>query len=396
MSEGQLSILMELQEEIEALRKEKEELVEKLRTLESFNQLSFEIDKKARKISFILLASGIWNGKYYPLEVVKNWQHEGEGKPIYIEHGRTEMGKVKVGTTLKPVWDDILNCWKQEGLIENEEIWQEILEGKWRAVSPAFHTEWKIDGKVPRVERIYPLEEVSLTETPACKSCVITYHEGLSEKKDLSNEKGILCSGDSLMDEKVETKPEEIQEEKKVISIPLEKVELKEGDLVALIKTHPEELEEMARKKKIIYYYYYYPYPYTYTYPYPYPYPYPEKEEKEEKSEKEMSEKLSELEERISKLEEMIKGLIKKEEASEETTEEISEEKKEEEMKEEVKTEMKEEETKEEMTEKKEETKEETKETKEEMKEEKKSELEDLDAGEAFLLLLTKGKKFIS
>jgi len=313
-------LIDELTAENEMLRKRLSELekeytdckqrgLECYQSLQSFKQMKEELSvcftiqqEKPLVITGIALAEGQWNGKYYDHSIVSQAVSLLPNMLVYVEHKKTEKYQDRVvGRVLEAEWNDTLKCALFKMEITDEDAKQDVLTGKFKAVSLGGYTEVDIKDNQLIVTKLM-FEEISLTETPACKKCLIMHTESLA--KDISRETSTDNSGVSTMSEKEETLSEETVEEETKAQVPSEETvteeeyfELTEETVLAL----PEEIEleiipiEEARRRRRVYYplpigryprkmkkiatYYYYGLPYVYPYypyyPYLYPYVYP-------------------------------------------------------------------------------------------------------------------------
>ncbi len=292
------SIIEELLAENERLRNMSGETIgeEEVHTLSDF---TYEDLADKMKISGILISPGLWNGVYYGADELKKmydkYQNFLSGRMIYkVEHEKDqEFGRDEVGKMDQVKWDDSLKSIVYEATIDDERAMEDIKSGRFRATSLKSKMTKVKQGGVEKGIDIQPLDN-SLTESPACAPCRITYYQELSK-----NAKGLIFYG--IFDEEYiretllkreetgdnESKMSEVTE-LSVLVLP-EEEELSEDELElelmpvnqALLEKRiiykfisPGTLEDDARKVKRKKYPYYYDedeedkkYPYYY-YPY--------------------------------------------------------------------------------------------------------------------------------
>lgn len=266
---------LEVEELLDENTRLKKALIEKVKiTLGgAFETISLE----PFAIRGVAIVEGTWNGMYYPTELLKKLGSEKISTPLKIEHGQTEEFKGRViGEINEWKYDDII-----KGIVFNAEIWDDeivslIKEKALPAVSiyGMADVEYK-DGK--RVVTNLDLEELSLTQSPACTACWIAFSKTFinkpshlnTSKLDNRKEGGNLMEEDVLI-ENLEIEESEIDEEEEVgLPNPEEKYKYdKDGKENPAKKMSIEQLEKLIKKltdmleklKKEGKKYYYYPY----------------------------------------------------------------------------------------------------------------------------------------
>jgi hypothetical protein len=123
----------------------------------------------------VALSEGIWKGVFYPYEVLKASLSKFKNIPILVGHGKTaKYGDRKVGVVTDVNCDDNLKAITFKGNVSDPEAVEDVKNAIYDAVSP-FGLPDKIeinkDGKTSICG--YNPNELSLTNTPACKRCLI-------------------------------------------------------------------------------------------------------------------------------------------------------------------------------------------------------------------------------
>jgi len=317
-------IIEELTAELEALRKRLYELEEEYalckekgekcyQELLSFKRaeerlsVCFKVEEAEEKkpliITGIALAEGKWNDKYYDHEVVSQALDLLKGMPVYVEHQKTrEYGERQVGEVVSAEWNDLIKAALFKISITDEDARRDVLSGRFKAVSLGGHTEIELKNGEKIVKRLL-FDEISLTETPACKKCLIMHVENLSKhlrEKEEKEKSGESIRGEEEMsqeerktEEVTETpvKPSQETEKEEYFELTQETVlvfpETVELELMSLEEArarrrmiYPMPIGRYPRKMRKIATYYYYPgiypmYPMPYLMPYYYPYMYP-------------------------------------------------------------------------------------------------------------------------
>jgi len=269
------SILNELLAENQELRKQLQSTIEDV-VIESLSSFRYEELKDKVKIWGILLAPGLWNGVQYVKKELKKLYDRFKDKlsklPIKVEHGNDKEYKDKiVGRHTKVEWDDLLGSITYEGEITDKKAIEDIKAGRFRATSmkTKMIKRTLATGDV-KGEELEPIDN-SLTQFPACKTCVMFGYEELSDlnnsiqyygikefiEKDISKE-NIDKEGD-IMTEDIEQKTEDTKETVK------EFVELSELTVTVFPEEEFEDeevepelmsLAEALKRKRVIYEYY--------------------------------------------------------------------------------------------------------------------------------------------
>jgi len=214
-------------------------------------------------ISGVALAEGEWKGVFYPASELERAASLLLGIPIKIEHeleSRRTIGKVT-----ESAYNPLLKAILFKAEITGEDF--PIEDYDFVSVSSWMNKLTLPDGKVEGHD--FSFDELSLTQSPACKTCFIISKEQLS---------------DITQEQFSSTKHIELKEKLKLIEE--KKTETKENPkLFAIVELHSvEEVEELQKKYPYVYPYYGYPHKYPYYYYdqqegkyYPYYPKYPEK-----------------------------------------------------------------------------------------------------------------------
>jgi len=296
MSEAQDSIVKELSSELASLRKLTREQDLGIKEEVTLSNFTWKEAENALKISGILLAPGIWKEVYYPAEEIKKmvqrYSEELEKLPMDAEHGHDiKFNDKVVGKQTKVEWNDTLKAAIYEGIISDPQAIDCIKKGEKESTSLKSKSKRVVRGGIETALDIEPISN-SLTATPACKSCNITFWEEMSqERKALTF---AIIEESELFKEGQDNKKEEIK-------MSEQEFELKEGEVLAFPSEDEKEeevdldiiTEEEAKRQGRKYYKYpygkypvakkkgkrrkgysYHPSPYYYGYPYYGYYPY--------------------------------------------------------------------------------------------------------------------------
>ena len=304
---SQETILAELLEENESLRKKVAQLEEQLNEIYSY----FELEKQDEGvvISGVLIAEGVWKGVKYSYEEMCKALEDFKRIPILVGHGNTEeFGDRPVGEMLEVKKDDLLRALVFKAKITDPKAQEYVLNRILNAISIKGSFEQLDDSKVPPLGIGFKPLEASLTSHPACDVCRVFQIEDNSnnlcntlqcrEEVELSEETIDIGEKDFLVISVTDTELEEGSEIEAQV-LPFEEVsKLQNPAVVAKVKpgTYPRKLLKFVK----IYgyyaplyphygYYYYYPYYGFYGYPYYY-YKYPAPTEGEEVEQEETPE----------------------------------------------------------------------------------------------------------
>lgn len=296
---SQDSLIAELLEENEVLRQRLTEERLGVYEISSASKLTYEELRDKLKIAGILLAPGIWNGVLYSVQEIKKMFDKFKDRlsklPIKVEHGNDpEFGDTNVGYLTKVKWDETLKAILYEGEVVHPKAIKEVKAGRFSSTSLKSQMIKILQGGIEKGIDIVPIDN-SLTETPACPPCKITFYQELSEGSQKLEYYGIeeLQESQNLLrdleDGEDDMNEEEFEiEEESVLVLPEEYMELSDEEEEIELEVLP--LAQALKEKRVIYKYlppgkyprrrrrvkrrkgyYYYPY-YPYYYPPYYPY----------------------------------------------------------------------------------------------------------------------------
>ena len=207
------SILLELENENEELKKALESYKPKLSDEVGFGYNFVILSKSPLKISGVLLSEGVWKGIKYLYDEMKKALPKFKGLKGMVLHGKSEEYKDRViGKLTKVTPNDMLKSLVFEAIVDDPQAIEDIKNGVFDAVSLKIEAGQLDTSTVPPEGRDYTPYEWSLTSTPACETCLIFSVDELSlNAKEECDEMGIK-------DKKIEenTTVVSLSEEKKI------------------------------------------------------------------------------------------------------------------------------------------------------------------------------------
>jgi len=274
----------QLEQDLQARKLEIENLKNTVKPESAQEELAFDfftvLEDKGLAVTGVALAEGIWKNVVYTCDEIKKAADQLIGKPIKIEHGQDkEFGDRTVGEVIEATWDELLKALKFKAKLTDKKAVDYVNAGRFKAVSMSTWMD-----KIPigqegiKMGLDYKFAELSLVENPACDRCFIFHCEKLSKmEKDLKGENKETIVGELKVEEEKNSTSnlevsEELSERKQIFLAWVEE----NGELELMELSSKEELDELAKTKKIYGYYYGYPHLYAYSpygyYPYKYKY----------------------------------------------------------------------------------------------------------------------------
>jgi len=274
------SIIDELASESAYLREQYKNLQESIEENSNLTSVPVEVETLSDfmvteelanklKISGILLAEGIWNGVLYTKEELKKMYNKFKDKlsslPLRVEHNRTKEFKNKIiGKNTNVEWSDTLGSILYEAEITDPKAIKLVQDYTFPATSMKTQLRKMSDGVTTRGVDYKPIDN-SLTESPACHSCVIVSKEELSSKSDnipMYRFYGIIKETDLNIENDNNIK-EEVDMSKEVKELIKENFELSEAMVMVLpedevikeVELELMTLSQALKRKRVIYEY---------------------------------------------------------------------------------------------------------------------------------------------
>jgi len=191
-----------------------EKMLERIEKFDIHSEI--ELSSEEKIVKAIVLASGVWQGVYFPAEVVKTVAEKLSKKVnIVLGHGETELGEKKVGEIIDYGYDSILEAVVAKIRITDAKAWELIKNGVIKGASIKAWLETDLDlEKGVRVVRDIDLLHVGLVSVPACKTCIISFRERKNVNIRRSEEKSEV----KAMSE--EKKIEKVEEQRPLLYYP--------------------------------------------------------------------------------------------------------------------------------------------------------------------------------
>lgn len=178
-----------------------DEIEKHITDIESDEELSFftpiNVDSKSPEvvISGIALAEGRWKNFFYPYEEIKKSVKRLKNKNYIVEHGLNIKWKDKVvGKVFKVEASDTLRAMLYKARITDPNMAKEVMKGKWKGNSVRVIFDEAMDSRYGQTAKNLDYDNISFTNIPACRSCVIIQKELKQRLHDLS-----LDGGNSVM-----------------------------------------------------------------------------------------------------------------------------------------------------------------------------------------------------
>lgn len=153
------------------------------------------IDQRGPKviISGIALAEGKFKTIFYPYSEIKKSVQRLKEKRYIVEHGLSIRWKNKIiGKIFKVEANDMLRAALFKAEITEPELAKEVLEGKWKGNSVRVLYDEALSAEHGKVAVNLDYENISLTDTPACKGCIIIQKELKEKLHELSDNSEII------------------------------------------------------------------------------------------------------------------------------------------------------------------------------------------------------------
>ena len=140
-------------------------------------------------ISGIAITEGKFRDVYYSYEEIKKSIEKLNGSNFIVDHGLDIMWKnVRVGKIFQVEASDVLRAALYKARFTDPKIVAELSEGKWRANSVKIASDGVIDPVYGLRGTNLSYENISLTNKPACKACIIIKKELKEKLHELSSD----------------------------------------------------------------------------------------------------------------------------------------------------------------------------------------------------------------